>query len=239
MQTEYCSSHYDGHDLEALADLPRYQSWILSHFRRHLSGHVLEYGAGIGNVARMVRPWARRLTLVEPALNLLPKLSARFAGDADVEIRGATIEDHTAEQPDGSFDAVMLINVLEHVADDAAALRQFHRIVRRDGHLLLFVPAMPALYSKMDERLCHYRRYRKGELMAAVAAAGFQIKHCRYFDAVGALAWWLTFTLGGKVEFDPRLAGIFDSVVVPIMRPLETALPPPCGKNLILTACKA
>lgn len=229
---------YDGHDLEALSDLPRYQDWILSRFAPHLRGEVIEYGAGIGNIARMVRPQVDRLTLVEPAQNLLPKLRQRFADDPGVTVAGACIEDHAAEQPEASFDAVMLVNVLEHVADDGLVLRQFHRLLRPGGHLLLFVPAMPALFSNMDTVLGHHRRYQRAELFDAAQSAGFTVRRCHYMDAVGALAWWLIFTKGGSTRFDPTSATVFDRVVVPIMRPLENLCPPPKGKNLVLVAQK-
>lgn len=229
---------YAGHDLEALADLPRYQDWILSRFHPHLRGDMVEYGAGIGNIAHMVRPWVDRLTLVEPAGNLLPRLRQRFAGDDRVAVAEASIEEHATAQPAETFDAVMLVNVLEHVADDAAVLRQFHRILRPDGRLLLFVPALPALYSDMDRLLGHHRRYRRAPLMAAIAAAGFTAERCHYLDAAGALAWWLVFTKGRRTRFDTNAAALFDRVVVPLTRPLERLCPPPWGKNLVLVARK-
>ncbi|OJX68170.1 class I SAM-dependent methyltransferase [Magnetospirillum sp. 64-120] len=229
---------YDGHDLEALSDLPRYQDWILSRFAPHLCGDVIEYGAGIGNIARMVRPQVSRLTLVEPALNLLPRLRERFADDPAVTVAGASIEEHAALQPEASYDAVMLVNVLEHVVDDGLVLRQFHRLLRPGGHLLLFVPALPALFSKMDKILGHHRRYRRVELSDAVQSAGLTVRRCHYLDAAGALAWWLVFTKGGSTCFDPTSAMVFDRAVVPVMRPLENLCRPPWGKNLVLVAQK-
>ncbi len=77
--------------------------------------------------------------------------------------------------PDESVDGVVLLNVLEHVEDDEAALRQVHRILRPGGVAVLEVPAGPHLYDIYDQELLHFRRYRLADLVRKCAQAGFQI----------------------------------------------------------------
>jgi SAM-dependent methyltransferase len=77
--------------------------------------------------------------------------------------------------PPGSVDAVVMLNVLEHVEDDGAALRQVHRILRPGGIVVVEVPAGPQLFDDYDRALRHFRRYRAIELAAKLEQAGFGV----------------------------------------------------------------
>lgn len=75
------------------------------------------------------------------------------------------------------------MDVLEHVADDAAALREFHRILEPGGVLALMVPAYQWLFSDHDRRACHFRRYSARSLATAAVAAGFAVEQVTYFHS--------------------------------------------------------
>jgi SAM-dependent methyltransferase len=82
----------------------------------------------------------------------------------------------------GSFELVAALDALEHLADDAGALREIHRVLRPGGSLVASVPAFPWLWGSVDDLGHHQRRYRRGELQTRVAAAGFAITLERYFN---------------------------------------------------------
>ena len=176
---------YEGHDLEILAGMSNYYAWIMETFAPHVSGKVVEYGAGSGNVSEWLLPLASHLTLVEPSNFLIAPLRARFAASAQVVVAGATLEEHVARTADETLDTVVLVNVLEHIEDDRAALANLVRILKPGGHLLVFVPAMQWLMSELDRLHGHFRRYHKADLVAKVQTAGAQVSHCRYFDMLG------------------------------------------------------
>ncbi len=75
-----------------------------------------------------------------------------------------------------SVDVLLALDLLEHVADDGAAVREFARVLRPGGVLLVTVPACPALWSEHDEALDHLRRYRSARLRAILAGAGLQVE---------------------------------------------------------------
>lgn len=227
---------YSGHDLEALFDLDNYQRWITDCFAPHLGGHVVEFGAGIGAMSRHLLPRVDRLDAVEPSANLVPALEARLADDARARVFAATLESYIANCPPAARDSCVLVNLLEHIEDDGAAIAALAGVLRPGGHLLVFVPAMPFLYSRLDTLLGHHRRYTRAALARLVAGAGMDIVRLRYFDMLGVLPWWLVNTIGGKDHFDPRMARLYDRIGVPLTRAIEAILPPPFGKNLLLVA---
>jgi SAM-dependent methyltransferase len=77
---------------------------------------------------------------------------------------------------DNSFDAVVLLNVLEHIQDDSAALAQVFRILKPGGIAIIEVPAGPHLFDAYDKALKHFRRYRISELAQKMLDAGFKIQ---------------------------------------------------------------
>ncbi len=230
---------YEGSDLEALATLHRYQRWIVETFQPYLIGKAVEFGAGIGNISKRIRPHVLTLDLVEPSANLAPPLQQRFDGDDGVVIFQDPLEVRLPAIADKTYDTVILVNVLEHIKDDAAALDGFYRILKPGGHLLLFVPALKFLYSDLDALVGHFRRYQRPELNGRVTGAGFHIVRSRYFDTLGVAPWWLLNTMMGKTGFNPTLVGIYDAVFAPLSRGLEGLAPPPFGKNILLVARRA
>jgi len=80
------------------------------------------------------------------------------------------------------FDLVTLLDVLEHVQDDQAALKSLNGLLKPSGYLLITVPAYPFLWSGHDEAHHHYRRYRLGELAGKTREAGFDVVYASYFN---------------------------------------------------------
>ena len=207
-------------------------------FAPKVRGTVVEYGAGLGTVSERLVPLAEKLIVVEPLPALAECLNARFAGEPRVEVVAQTLELHAQNTEADTFDTVVLVNVLEHIQDDEAALGHLTRILRPGGHLLIFVPALRFLMSKLDLKLGHHRRYDKRELLTKIKCAGATPLMCRYFDLVGVATWFFPNTLFGFTSFNLTLLRLNDRIIVPISRALERVAPPPIGKNLILIASK-
>lgn len=81
---------------------------------------------------------------------------------------------------DDSFELVTALDVVEHLDDDVAGLREMRRVLRRDGRLLLFVPAFMFLWGVQDDVSNHRRRYTLPGLLRAVEEAGFSVEWASY-----------------------------------------------------------
>jgi SAM-dependent methyltransferase len=82
------------------------------------------------------------------------------------------------------FDLITLLDVLEHLEDDVAALQSLNELIRNDGAILMTVPAIPWLWSNHDLLHHHKRRYAKAALLAAIARAGLKCTDAGYFNSV-------------------------------------------------------
>jgi SAM-dependent methyltransferase len=83
---------------------------------------------------------------------------------------------------DGSFDAALSLDVLEHLQDDRGAAREIARVLRPGGVAVVTVPAFRALWSAHDEALDHLRRYRLHEIEDVLREAGLGIDHATYYN---------------------------------------------------------
>ena len=226
---------YFGKDLEAMSFAKNYHDWILSEFRDFLGNSVAEVGAGVGSFSELLlKTKIERLTAFEPSANMFPLLQAATGEDNRCE----AIQGFLANRPaEGLFDSVLYINVLEHIENDAAELRLARDSLHSGGHLIIFVPALPWLYSDVIRSVGHFRRYLKKPLLQLIQDTGLKVVRARYFDIAGILPWYISFVLL-KNQMGGASVAIYDKLVVPIMRVAENILAPPVGKNLLIIARK-
>jgi SAM-dependent methyltransferase len=164
------------------------------------------------------------------------ELRARYAGVPGVEVR----QNDVAEAAEGGpYDSIVLVNVLEHLEDDATAVKQLASALRPGGHLILWVPAFDRLYSEFDRQVGHHRRYRIAELRRLVLNAGLESTDIRYVNTVGAIACWLVACRLGQIPTRTGRVQLFDRAVVPLLRRLESGWRPPFGQSVFCVATRA
>lgn len=223
---------YSGVDnLEVMQEAVNYNRYLLNTVRKHApaQGRVLDFGAGGGEFARPVSALGFELTALEPDERLRRRLSSQ----------GLRVAAGTAELLDASFDYVYSLNVLEHIDDDVAALRQVHSKLTAAGQLLIYVPAFPILYTSMDAKVGHVRRYTRDTLLASVTSAGFTVERVAYVDSIGFFATLLFKLLDSHQGTVNRQAlKIYDRLVFPVSKALDLLTGRWFGKNLVLLARK-
>ncbi len=149
----------------------------------------------------------------------------------------------------GSFDVVTALDVVEHLDDDAGALREWGRVLKPGGRVFIFVPAHRWLWSLQDEISHHKRRYTAATLRAAVERAGLEVERESYvstflFPVIFIGRQWLKVLLRFrevKTENDLHpgwsntlLRRIFEAEI-PILRRMDM----PFGASLLCSARKA
>ena len=102
---------------------------------------------------------------------------------------------------DGTFDLVTAFDVVEHMDDDLAGLREMRRVLRPGGRVLLFVPTFMFLWGVQDDVSNHRRRYRLSQLRRVLEQAGFEIERMTYAN----ITFFLPILLVRKLM---RLTGI-------------------------------
>jgi SAM-dependent methyltransferase len=227
-------------DLECLAASRNFFDWVLEEFDAYLHGRVLEVGAGTGTITRKLIERYPDLSVValEPADNVFARLDAYAALTQRVSARQQTLAEYQA-RADMGFDAVLYVNVLEHIANDQQEIKLSTDALRQGGALLVFGPALEGLYSELDHKAGHYRRYSLPYLRRIVEGAGLRIVSLRYFDLLGVLPYLVVYRWLHHMDISSSTMWGYDRLIVPASRRLQRVLgDPPAGKNVILVAVK-
>ena len=218
--------------LDTLDEAINYMRWIVDLTRPALTGPILEVGAGHGTFTGAFADIAD-VHAVEPGTHGSAVLARRFADDRRVTVTHGVVDDLP---PDPIFGSAVMINVLEHIEDDVAALKGIRARLVPGGKIAIWVPAFPVLTSDFDRKIGHHRRYRKQGLRSTVEAAGFRVDEIRYVNMPGFFSWLLITRLLGKEPTAGPLVMVFDRFVVPVVRWLEARVRPPFGQSLLVLA---
>jgi SAM-dependent methyltransferase len=215
-------------NLETMAVAQNYNRFLTSTILARVdpSWPVLDFGAGNGMHARELRARGLDVRCVEP--------DARLRGRLDDEGFQATRD--ALEFGREVFGSVYSLNVLEHIEDDAAALHDLFTVTRPGGHLILYVPAFPILFSAMDREVGHVRRYRKEPLRALVHSSGFRVTRCEHVDSLGFVATLMYRLVSGTGSLRSRSVERYDRFVFPLSRAVDRLAASWIGKNLLLEA---
>jgi 2-polyprenyl-3-methyl-5-hydroxy-6-metoxy-1,4-benzoquinol methylase len=219
--------------LDRMNRAPRFNRWMADVIRPYVGDRVLEIGAGTGNMSVQLMPrtvyWAtdvnhHYLEYLATLRSTRPYMRVAY-----------THAEHAETLPAGqSFDTVVCLNVVEHVADDVAALRNVYSALAEGGRAVILVPQGPDLYGTLDEVLGHHRRYTESQLTDVATRAGFRVERIMKFNRPGVPAWWLN----GKI-LKRRTFGLGQirllNLLTPAFRLVDSWLPlPPLSLIAIL-----
>lgn len=198
---------------------------------------ILEIGCGTGHNLMMLSRFGsvEGIEIDEAARAVASKRLGRAIGSAPLPALPGV--------PDKNYDLVAVLDVIEHVEDDRAALAGIARRLRDGGRILITVPAMPWMWSAHDVVNHHFRRYTAASLRAAVADAGLKLDFLSYFNT-------LLFPLAAAARVAGRVTGKQDSddtlppapvnrlfeAVFGLERHLVGRVPLPVGVSLVAVA---
>jgi SAM-dependent methyltransferase len=223
---------YVGNELELFAHARNWKRYWGAIVASSLRGDVLEVGAGLGANTRLLRPLspnARRWVCLEPDSRLLDQL--RIAPPQGIEPRLGTLANLARNE---LFDAILYIDVLEHIPDDAAELRHAAAHLREHGRLIVLSPAHQWLFSPFDSAIGHCRRYTRRSLKRAAGGIGsLRLEHSWYLDSFGFFASAANRLLLRQSMPTLRQILFWDRLLVPISRLLDPLLFRCFGKSVI------
>jgi len=223
---------YEIKDLEVMSEARNYHNWVLAELNPFLGQSVAEVGAGSGNFSSFLlqSPTLTKLTSVEPDQAACAMYKQNIT-DPRAEIVNGFFSDVYTKYPN-NFDAIVFVNVLEHVEDDKGELENVYKSLKGGGRVCIFVPALPFLFSDHDKEIGHFRRYTKSTLKKVLEERGFVVEKIKYMDIVGIVTWYLVFKV---LKMNPGRGNIsfYDKFITPVLRVLEGLIPPPIGKSLL------
>jgi hypothetical protein len=214
-------------NLEIMRFAPRYTNHIGKLVAKQIpiEGAVLELGSGDGfQTSKIISP-QDRFTCIE---------QSPTRGDTLLGL-GYKVSKNLTEHVGSNSKVLFSLNCLEHIQDDLGALRIIHESLAPGGRIVLYVPALPMLFSKMDQHVGHYRRYTRKSLSTALLDSGFHVHSYEYVDSIGVITSLIyKFLPNASGQPSPKTIGLYDSLFFPLSRIFDLALRRFAGKNLLM-----
>ncbi len=229
MQFEYTGTN----NLVIMQEANNYNSFLLSlilNFCPSSSDTILDIGAGIGLFAKKIKENRHNVVCFEPD-----------ASQADLLKKdGFEVKQCLDEISNESFDFLYSLNVLEHIENDEETLKNWTKKLKKDGKILIYVPAFNFLFSNMDKKVGHLRRYNIKMLTKIVLNSNLRpLKKARYADSLGFFASLLyKFINKGDGNLNQNSIVFYDKFLFPISRTGDFFFNRLFGKNIWIIAEK-
>jgi glycosyltransferase involved in cell wall biosynthesis len=218
------SEEYGRAILYRLSRTRHFNRWMADVIRPWVGQHVLEIGAGMGNMSRELLPRKDYVASdVDPTY--LRYLKNAFWGSPNVRmanidlVSSADFEGHR-----NAYDTIICLNVIEHVEDDRAAVANLFGALRAGGRLCLLTPRSQRLFGSLDVALEHKRRYTPAQLETLVKAGGFCVLDSFTFNRAAVPAWWFNGKVLKRQRFGRIQLKVYDSLIW-ILRGIDRFLP--------------
>ena len=208
--------------------------------KKILSGRILEVGAGIGEMTRVLRDVSPNFDwiCIEPDLSnaqTIRKIVSNGELDGYVSVFQGNVEAY--KDAPSSFSSILFIDSLEHIEKDQDILKYATGLVKTGGTIIIVVPAHNFLFNEFDKKIGHYRRYNK-KMLREILPNNLSEISCKYIDSAGFFL-----SLANKLilkSSDPTMQQIlfWDKFIVPISMKLDRLINFNFGKNLVFIAEK-
>lgn len=230
------NQHEGYSSLERMDGANNYNAWLGRRFREHLGRRVLEIGAGIGTITRELESACELLVALEVDRFYVDRLKNLFRGKPHVRpyLSDVALADWESLK-DEHLDTIVLSNVLEHIPDDAAAVRRFRQILPEGGRVLVLVPALPQLFGAIDEAVGHYRRYTPETLRRVLEDNGFAVDRLEWMNLVGIPGWFMNSRVLRRRAVPRFQLKLYDRLA-PLLAEAERHVKLPVGMSLFAVA---
>lgn len=223
--------------LHMLSRVKRYTAWQYRAIQPYIGKRILEVGCGIGVLTKLLRSNGF-VVAMDCDEDYIKVIKSQFCDNNDViTIIGDICNKEILDVAKYNFDTVICMNVLEHIEDDAGALRNMYSILQKNGKLIVLVPAIPFFYGAIDKNLGHFRRYMKKDLQKKMSSCGFKIEKNFYFNLIGAIGWFISSRVLNK-KIIPENQAMCVEKLTPILSLSESLFKPPLGLSVIAIGSK-
>jgi SAM-dependent methyltransferase len=224
---------YIGSELELFAAATNWKAYFSSVLAPFIGARVLEIGAGIGsNIPFLHTPTVRQWTSVEPDPDLARRITERITLGELPETCRVLVGTIESIEETLRFNTVFYIDVLEHIADDAAELNCAAGHLAPDGNLVVLAPAHQFLFSEFDAAIGHHRRYNDVSL-TAVTPPNCRLRTCFMLDSVGFFASLANRFMLAATMPSPRQIAFWDKALIPVSRVLDKVTGHKFGKSMV------
>lgn len=226
MVREYSYNAQD--NLETMKDAVNYNRYQRDFINREVGKikrrdiKLLDFGAGIGTYADMLKELGHNVDCVEK-----DKAQAKILREKKYKVYDDIQEVKT------KYDVIYALNVLEHIKDHGKILSSLKNCLNENGVIIIYVPAFMLIFTNLDVKAEHFRRYRINDLRKLAKNTNLKLVRVGYCDPVGFALALIYRIIGGNGNLNHKSVGIFDKYLFPVSVLLERVFRRILGKNVL------
>jgi SAM-dependent methyltransferase len=210
--------------------LKNYNEMIVNFFIKKIDKKnfsVLDFGAGIGTLAEIFY----NKTSIKPECFEICQASQKILSQKGFKLQNEFLNEE-------KYDLIYSSNVLEHIEQDSKTVTDLKKMLKKDGYLIIFVPAFNFLFSEFDFKVGHFRRYNVEMLKKICDQNDLEVENISFFDSVGffILLFMKFFKIDSCKKITTKNLIFYDKIFVKINIISDLIFRKICGKNIILIA---
>jgi 2-polyprenyl-3-methyl-5-hydroxy-6-metoxy-1,4-benzoquinol methylase len=223
--------------LEIFAGLNKFNSWLFETIAPYCKDDLLEIGSGIGNISELLLQKFISVTLSDLRTEYCQILQKKFGSNNHlkniyaIDLAENAFENKYASLQNG-FDTIVASNIIEHIQDDRQAIKNSRSMLKKNGRLIVLVPAYNILYNGFDKELGHFHRYTKNSLSKLFNNEGFDVVHTQYFNFMAIFGWWFSGSVLKK-KILPRNQLVLYNKLIPLIKLADRIMMNQIGLSVI------
>lgn len=185
-------NNYEGWELGYFDIASNFREYQFQLIKNSIKGHVAEVGPGNGVIAEKYISQSKEVDLYETSNLLFKKLKRKFQNQKKITIFNKTLKSKK------KYDTIIYLDVIEHIEKDKDEIINALGHLKKNGMLIINVPAFSFLYSKFDKDVGHFRRYSKKNFKKMFKNMKNISYKMNYYDSIGFILSMLNKYFSGK-----------------------------------------
>jgi len=221
---------YDGWELNFFDKAKNFRDYQWSLFRSRIKKKILEVGPGNCVFLQRYYRISKEIHLFEPSSKIRNKLKKKTKKLKKVKLLSKYCKT--------KYDTIIYLDVLEHIRNDEKEILSAYKRLKKNGNLIISVPAFQYLYTDYDRKIGHYRRYDKKSFEKIFNKLKLKSYQMTYFDSIGYALIFLSKFLAVSNRVNFRGSVKLWNFLIPISKILDVFLSIFIGKSLMVIITK-
>ena len=195
------NKNYEGWELKFFDNSKNFRLYQQQLINKYLLGHLAEVGPGNGTNLSYYIDKPNKIDLFEPSKKHYDNLKKTFSKNHKIKVFNRSFGGKK------KYDTIVYLDVLEHIKKDKEEVKKALGLLKKNGKLIINVPANSHLYSNFDKDVGHYKRYSKKDFEIILQNFSFRKVSYRYYDSIGYLLSLMSklFITNYKKNFEKKI----------------------------------